>query len=67
MEPVDSWESVHDPDYAGPELSPADDPEVAAEAMRQLVELGYLAAPGEDVLRDVAGARAEQRRPRGPR
>jgi tetratricopeptide (TPR) repeat protein len=61
IERVDSWESVHDPNAPSVEVSPADDPEVAAEAMRQLVELGYLAAPGEDVLRDLARARAEQR------
>ena len=45
----------------------ADDPEVATEAMRQLVELGYLAPQGEDVLRDIAPARAEQRSTSRPR
>ncbi len=38
-----------------------DDPEAAAAALQQLVELGYLEAPGEDVLRDIARARAEQK------
>ena len=39
----------------------ADDPEAAAAALQQLVELGYIEAPGEDVLRDIARARAEQK------
>ena len=38
-----------------------DDPEAAAAALQQLVELGYIEAPGEDVLRDIARARAEQK------
>jgi predicted AlkP superfamily phosphohydrolase/phosphomutase/tetratricopeptide (TPR) repeat protein len=58
---IESWEKVDDPNAPPREISAADDPEVAAEAMRQLVELGYLDAPGEDVLRNIARARAEQR------
>jgi predicted AlkP superfamily phosphohydrolase/phosphomutase/tetratricopeptide (TPR) repeat protein len=58
---IESREKVDDPNAPPREISAADDPEVAAEAMRQLVELGYLDAPGEDVLRNIARARAEQR------
>jgi hypothetical protein len=57
---IDSWESVHDPTAPKRERSLEEDPQVAAEAMRQLVELGYLEAPGEDILRDIARAKAEQ-------
>lgn len=57
---IDSWESVGDPRVAsGGE--PAEDPAVAAEVMRQLMELGYLDAPSEDEARNIARARAEQR------
>ncbi|MGH8102012.1 MAG: tetratricopeptide repeat protein, partial [Chthoniobacterales bacterium] len=38
-----------------------DDPEAAAAALQQLVELGYLQAPGQDVQRDIERARAEQK------
>lgn len=38
-----------------------DDPEAAAAALQQLVELGYLEAPGEDIQRDINKARSEQK------
>ncbi len=62
IERIDSWEAVPDPIYDARERDPvADDPEAAEAAMRQLVELGYIEAPGEDVERDIARARAEQK------
>ncbi|HRK30127.1 MAG TPA: alkaline phosphatase family protein [Tepidisphaeraceae bacterium] len=61
IERIASWETV-DGEFDGKRaLSTEEDPAVAAEAMRQLVELGYLEAPGEDTLRNIARARAEQR------
>jgi tetratricopeptide (TPR) repeat protein/arylsulfatase A-like enzyme len=58
---IESWELVRD-EHALPATEEAtDDPEVASEVMRQLIELGYLESPGEDVLRDIARAKAEQR------
>ena len=59
---IPSWEEVDDPaTIARPEKSPEDDPEAAAAALQQLVELGYIEAPGEDVRRDIERARAEQK------
>lgn len=58
---IDSWERVADTKFPKSERTLEEDPAVAAEAMRQLVELGYLEAPGDDVLRDIARAKAEQR------
>lgn len=63
IERLDSWDDVADPVYEAMrsrELA-KDDPEAAAAAMQQLVELGYIEAPGEDVERDIARARAEQK------
>ncbi len=62
LERIPSWEEVPDPAAAarsGDNVE--DDPEAAAAALRQLVELGYLEAPGEDVQRDIARVRAEQK------
>lgn len=65
IERIDSWESVPDPVYDTRERDAAsDDPEAAeaaAASMQQLVELGYIEAPGEDVQRDIVRARAAQK------
>ncbi len=62
IERIDSWEQVPDPVYdARVRESVDDDPEAAAASMRQLVELGYIEAPGEDVERDIVRARAAQK------
>jgi predicted AlkP superfamily phosphohydrolase/phosphomutase/tetratricopeptide (TPR) repeat protein len=59
---IDSWENVTDAHAdASPREAVEDDPEAAAAALRQLVELGYLEAPGDDILRDIARAKAEQK------
>lgn len=60
VEFIDSWEQVPDPSAAS---APADSSDRAAEeaALQQLIELGYLAAPGADVQRDLQRARAEQK------
>jgi predicted AlkP superfamily phosphohydrolase/phosphomutase/tetratricopeptide (TPR) repeat protein len=62
IERIPSWEDVPDPRADVHLLDRVeDDPEAAAAAMQQLVELGYLEAPGADVQRDIARARAEQK------
>ncbi|MDQ6654645.1 MAG: alkaline phosphatase family protein [Verrucomicrobiota bacterium] len=62
IERIASWEDVPDPTGATRRASDvADDPEAAAAALQQLVELGYIEAPGADVQRDIARARAEQK------
>ena len=59
---IASWEDVPDPVYdARVRDAVDDDPEAAAAAMHQLVELGYIEAPGEDVERDIVRARAAQK------
>lgn len=59
---IDSWENVPDPVYDARQRDAVDDdPEAAAASMQQLVELGYIDAPGEDVQRDIVRARAEQK------
>lgn len=60
IERIESWETVGDAKAAA-SGEPDEDPAVAAEVMRHLMELGYLAAPGEDELRNIAKAKAEQR------
>jgi tetratricopeptide (TPR) repeat protein len=62
FERIASWEDVPD-STADSRVRDGveDDPEAAAAALRQLVELGYLEAPGEDLQRDIARARAEQK------
>jgi predicted AlkP superfamily phosphohydrolase/phosphomutase/tetratricopeptide (TPR) repeat protein len=62
IERIDSWEDLPDPVYDARVRDNADDdPEAAAASMQQLVELGYIEAPGEDVERDIRRARAEQK------
>ena len=62
LERIASWEEVPDPAFDSRVRDQIeDDPEAAAAALQQLVELGYLEAPGEDVQRDIARARAEQK------
>ena len=62
IERIPSWETVDDPDERRRGFHAAvEDPAVAAEAMRHLVELGYIEAPGEDLQRAIARARAEQK------
>lgn len=62
IERIDSWEQVPDPVYeARLQETVDDDPEAAAAAMQQLVELGYIEAPSEDLQRDVVRARAAQK------
>ncbi|MBL8308099.1 MAG: alkaline phosphatase family protein [Rubrivivax sp.] len=59
---IDSWDEVPDAAYEAHRRETADDdPEAAAASMRQLVELGYIEAPGEDVGRDIVRARAAQK------
>jgi tetratricopeptide (TPR) repeat protein len=59
---IASWEEVHDTTSGSrPASNVEDDPEAAAAALHQLVELGYLEAPGEDIQRDIVRARAEQK------
>ena len=63
IERIASWEtaSVSAPMTKTSISEIQDDPEAAAAALRQLVELGYLDAPGEDTQRNIARARAEQK------
>ena len=62
IERIASWESVRDPSSRpGPEITHPDDPEAEAAALQQLVELGYLEAPGDDRVRDMERARTEQK------
>ncbi len=62
VERIPSWEEVPDPSAAAsPRERVEDDPEATAAALQQLVELGYLQAPDEDVQRDIARARGEQK------
>ena len=62
LERIASWEEVHDSTSGSrPASNVEDDPEAAAAALHQLVELGYLEAPGEDIQRDIVRARAEQK------
>lgn len=61
IERIPSWEMVEDPEQHTRESSEPEDPSVVAEAMRQLVELGYIEAPGEDLERDILRSRAEQK------
>lgn len=62
IERIASWEETL---KVAEDKEPADhiedDPEAAAAALQQLVELGYLEAPGEDIQRDIAKARSEQK------
>ncbi len=60
IERIPSWDAVPGPCGMHSEAV-AEDPAATAAALQQLVELGYLEAPGEDVQRDLARAGAEQR------
>jgi predicted AlkP superfamily phosphohydrolase/phosphomutase/tetratricopeptide (TPR) repeat protein len=60
IERIPSWEQTNAASSTA-ESTLEDDPEAAAAALQQLVELGYIEAPGEDVQRDIARARAEQK------
>ena len=62
IERIPSWEDVTDPaSDTRSSNNIEDDPEAAAAALQQLVELGYLEAPGDDVQRNITRARAEQK------
>lgn len=62
IERIDSWEQVPDPVYdARLQQLAEEDPGAAAAAMQQLVELGYIEAPSEDLQRDIVQARAAQK------
>lgn len=59
---IPSWDAVEGPHSAG--LHPADkqiDPVAAQEALQQLVELGYVEAPGDDVQKTIKETVVEQR------
>ena len=59
---IDSWEEVADPSLEVREAGNVeDDPEGSAVVLQQLVELGYIEAPGEDIQRDIVRTRAEQK------
>ncbi len=53
VERIESWESVEGDDGMHPEDA-REDPVAAAEAVKQLVDLGYVEAPDEDVEKQVA-------------
>ena len=53
IERIDSWESVDGQDGMHPE-DLREDPVAAAEAIKQLVDLGYVEAPDEDIEKQVA-------------
>jgi predicted AlkP superfamily phosphohydrolase/phosphomutase/tetratricopeptide (TPR) repeat protein len=59
-QPVPSWDEVPGDDGRHPP-SRHYDAEASAEALRQLVDLGYVAPPGEDAARSVANCLAELR------
>ena len=55
FERIVSWENIPDPAFDSCASDTVeDDPEAAAAALQQLVELGYLEAPGEDIQRNIA-------------
>ncbi len=56
---IPSWEEVPGTDGRLPAAADEEDPAAAQAALRQLVELGYVAAPGADVEATVARAEAE--------
>ncbi len=62
LERIASWEEAPDPTLESRGASNVeDDAEAAAVALQQLVELGYIEAPGEDIQRDIVRTRAEQK------
>ena len=56
---IPSWEEIPGNDGRLTEESDAEDPAAAQAALHQLVELGYVAPPGDDVKKAVAQAEAE--------
>ena len=62
LERIASWEEAPDPTLESRGAGNIeDDAEAAAVALQQLVELGYVEAPGEDIQRDIVRTRAEQK------
>lgn len=59
IERVPSWEEITGNDGRLPDEAGEEDPAAAQAALRQLVELGYIAPPGDDVLKSIAQAEAE--------
>ena len=59
IERIPSWENVADEDGRLPAQLEEQNPEAEQAVLRQLVELGYIAAPTDDVVRTVALAEAE--------
>ncbi len=56
---VPSWEAIAGADGRLPPDAGDEDPSAAQTALRQLVELGYIAPPGEDTARAIATVEAE--------
>ena len=56
---IPSWEAVSGEDGRPGPATGEEDPAAAQTAMQQLVELGYIEAPGEDVRQAIARAEAE--------
>ena len=56
---IPSWEAVPGNDGRLAAEEGKEDPAAAQAALRQMVELGYIAAPGDDVLKSIAQAEAE--------
>ena len=56
---VPSWEEISGADGRLTSAVGEDDPAAAQGALRQLVELGYIAPPGDDAQRAIAQAEAE--------
>lgn len=59
VEAIDSWEDVEG-DFAQVEYTEAQDPAAAAEALKQLIDLGYLEDVGDDVDEQAEKAYTEQ-------
>ena len=59
IERIPSWENIAGEDGRLPPELEEQDPKAAQAALRQLVELGYIAAPTDDVIRTVLLAEAE--------
>ena len=59
IERVPSWEEIEGKDGRLSTDGAAEDPAAAQAALQQLVELGYVAPPGDDALRAIALTEAE--------
>lgn len=57
---IDSWEKI-DGDSGQHNATIREDPWAAQEAMNQLVELGYIDAPDEDISRQIANSKRESK------